>query len=209
MFKISICISILLAQLVSTAVCQEPTEAESKSVVVFPALAKAQKELKRATRDYEQLRRLVARGSGSNSELRRSLLVKRISKLQLAAIQKPGFASEYAIKSAELRFEYARKEYEISRSLYRRGSVSELRHRKKAIAYKIAKVEFAVAKSEVEEEQGDLRIAKLEVQQAEFEYQSAKRLFERGSLKRSTYERVRDRFLDAKANLEDLRFEDT
>lgn len=216
MNKLSIYPLLLFVHLTtSTIFCQEqtqvelPTQTEAKSVAVFPALANAQKQLKRATRDYEELRRLVARGSGSNSSLRRALLVKKIAELQLAAIQKPGFAPEYARKSAKLKFAYARKEYEISKSLYGRGSVSTIRHRRKTNEYRIAKVEFAIAKGEIEEEQGELKIAKLELQQAESDYQSAKRLFEKGSLRRSTYENVRDIFLDAKSYVKELRFEDT
>ena len=191
MNKLRLFILILLAQLAiqshalpvfSQDTAESKSGVESKSVGVFPALAAAQKKLKRATRDYEQLRRLVARGSGSNAALRRSLLVKQIAELQLAAIQKPGFAPDYARKGAQLKTEYARKEYEISKSLFQRGSVSKLRHQKKKNAYQIARIELAVAKGEIEEEKGDLKIAKFELQQAEFEFQNAKRLLERGSL---------------------------
>lgn len=182
---------------------------ETRSIGVPPALPAAQRKFRKAQREYDQTRQLVTRGSATQSQLRRGLLVKQLAELQLRAIEKPNFARNYSKKSFELKAEYAKKEYEVNRSLYQRGSISQLAYRRKLFAYKIAKVELAKSKGTLNKESSEIKVAQLELQMAEYEFRAAKRLLQTGSLKRSTYERKLEQLRAAKARVEELTLEET
>lgn len=185
------------------------SDVESRAVRVTPKLADAQRKFAKANRAYEQTRRLVARGSATQAQLRRERLLKQIAELQLRAIQNPDPASRYARKSKELKSEYAKKEYEISRALYQRGSASQLAYRRKLYAYKIASVELAESNGSLDAQTSEIKIARLRLQLAEHEFRAAKRLLESGSIKRSTYEKKLEEFRAAKLTVEQLTLADT
>lgn len=185
-----------------------PVGPQEPQVVTPQAIEQAKTELSRANLDYERKRKLAARGSVSQSALKESQVGREIAELTLRALKDPASASKARLEIAKKRLDVAQGNFDKSKRLFARGSISTLRYRRSRYRLINAQINYNAASGKYSTQSANLLIAKSRLALAEVELELGEQLYRRRAIPKSTYQSLLDRVREAKgtrAELEQLR----
>ena len=132
------------------------TESEKADVQSEIALELAKVSTQFAKSEYETAKRLHAKGSQTNQELRRTLFNYKLSRIDLKRAtleneskpvdEKADRLEQLGVEEAKVRHEMAQSDYEVVKRLYQRGGISKLRLEYATYLENVAKLEWLAAR---------------------------------------------------------------
>jgi len=170
-------------------------------------ITRAREKAKTAKKKYETVKRLRQRGSASQKELRDAELLKRIAVLEYSNFVSPELEQENTLIRANLVFNYRSKELSVIKSLYQRGSASQLEYQRAKTARDVARSRLQAVKS-VSESQRKIQIVKAansKFDAAQKEHQLAAKLLQSGSISQSVMDRAASNLEIARSELSEAK----
>ena len=166
-------------------------------------LTRAREKAKSAKKKYETVKKLSQRGSASQKELRDAKLLKALAMLELANLVSPELEEQNSLMRASLIFKYRSQELKVIKSLYQRGSASQLEYQRAKTAQEVAQSRLKAARS-VSQAQRKIQIVKAansRFESAQKEHQLAIKLLKTGSISQSQMDRAASNLEIAKSGL--------
>lgn len=166
-------------------------------------LTQAREKAKSAKKKYDTLKKLSQRGSASQKELRDAKLLKALAMLELSNLVSPELEERNLLMRESLIFNYRNQELKVIKSLYQRGSASQLDFQRAKTAQEVAQSRLKAARS-VSQAQRKIQIIKAansRLESAQKEHQLAKKLLKTGSISQSEMDRASSNLEIAKSGL--------
>jgi multidrug resistance efflux pump len=174
--------------------CAVAKQSQSKSATVETnvELTKAREQVKNTQRRFETLERLSQKGSVSKKELRKADFEKNIALLDLSSLLTPARKEKNLLLKAKLIYQYRATEWQIAKKLYQRGAMNQVLYRRLRTAAEVARSNLKAVESynESQRKMQTIKAARSRFELAEKEYEIAKKLFESGSINRTTMDRA-------------------
>ena len=170
-------------------------------------ITRARENAKTAKKKYETVKRLRQRGSASQKQLRDAELLKRIAVLEYSNLVSPELEQENALIRANLVYNYRDKELSVVKSLYQRGSASQLEYQRAKTARDVAQSRLQAVES-VSDSQRKIQIVKAansRFDAAQKEHQLAAKLLRSGSISQSVMDQAKSNLEVAKSELSEAK----
>lgn len=152
--------------------------------------------------------RLANLGSASQHELRVADFEYKLAELRVLSLEYPEWDRRISVSRAKLELDFKSKEFEMLKTLYHRGSVSEAHFGRARTTRDIAKLNYDAAVDGDRDKLHTIRVAKAKLTLARDLHTRAVKLFRSGAISRPDFERVgrnlriaEERLLLAKKNL--------
>ena len=143
-----VCIFLCVGCLVGPMSAQDSTQASKSEMSA--ELTRAREKAKTAKRKYKTVKRLGSLGSASQKDVRDAELFKRLAILELSDLVSPDLKDQNALMRATLVFNYRTAELKVTRSLFERGSASNLQFQRAKTAREVAQSQLKAAQSNSE-----------------------------------------------------------
>lgn len=170
-------------------------------------LTQAREKAKSAKKKYDTIKRLSQRGSASQKELRDAKLLKGLAMLELSNLVSPELEEQNSLMRASLVFKYRNQELKVIKSLYQRGSASQLDYQRAKTAQEVAQSQLKAVKS-VSQAQRKIQIvkaAKSRFESAQKEHELATKLLKSGSISQSVMDRATSNLEIARSGLSEAK----
>ncbi|MEM7455221.1 MAG: hypothetical protein AAF456_12800 [Planctomycetota bacterium] len=202
-------IPVLVTVFLTWAICAAsaaPADGQATAEQIHQrATDEALREYHRALDQFQRTMRLVESGSASQSLLRQHRHEKDMASLAHQELVSPDQERNIACERARLSLRLSLDEYEVVRSLFRRGSASELELRRARTRLEVDDLKHRHLTDNGDPKMLAYEISLAKFELAEFEFESAERLFRTGTISRSIYSRVAGQFREARRDLDGAR----
>ncbi len=167
------------------------------------SITRAREKAKSAKKKFETVKKLSQRGSSSRKELRDAELFKRLAILELSDLVSPELKQQNSLMRAKIVFNYRSQELEVTKSLYQRGSASQLAYQRARTARDVAQSRLKAAES-ISDAQRQIQLinaATSKFESAEKEHRLASKLLQSGSISQTVMDRAASNLEIAKSEL--------